>query len=63
MGILQKGEFMKELTLQEQYEICGGSAIGTAIIYLLLGAGVYKIYKSKKGRISIPKLLQLEWSN
>ena len=37
---------MKELTLQQQYETCGGSVIGT-----------------KKGRISIPRLLQLEWKN
>ena len=51
---------MKELTLQQQYETCGGSVIGTAILYLLLGAG---FYKSKKGRISIPRLLQLEWKN
>ncbi len=54
---------MKELTLQQQYETCGGSVIGTAILYLLLGAVLYKIYKSKKGRISIPRLLQLEWKN
>lgn len=53
---------MKELTIQQQYEISGGSAIGTAILYLLLGAGLYKIYKSKRGRISIPRLLQLEWT-
>ena len=52
---------MKELSLQQQYEITGGSAIGTALLYLLLGAGLYKIYKSKRGRISIPKLIQLEW--
>ena len=54
---------MKELTLQQQYETCGGSLLTTALIYLLLGTGLYKIYKSKKGRISIPKLLQLEWKN
>jgi hypothetical protein len=54
---------MREISLQEQYEICGGSAITTALLYLLLGAALYKIYKSKKGKISIPKLLQLEWSS
>jgi hypothetical protein len=54
---------MKELTLQEQYEIQGGSLIGTALIYLLLGAGIYKIWKSKKGRISIPRLVNIEWRN
>ena len=52
---------MKELTLQQQYEIQGGSLIGTALIYLLLGAGIYKIWKSKKGRISIPRLINIEW--
>lgn len=54
---------MKELTLQQQCQIQGGSIIGTAIIYLLLGAGIYKIWSSKNGRISIPKLVSLEWRN
>lgn len=52
---------MKELTLQQQCEIQGGSAIGTIIIYILLGAGIYKIYKCKRGRISVPRLVTLEW--
>ena len=54
---------MKELTLQEQYEIIGGVALTTAVLYLILGTALYKIYKSKKGRVSIPKLIQLEWRN
>lgn len=54
---------MRELTLQEQYEIQGGSFIGTALLYLLLGAGIYKIWKSKRGRISIPRIVQIEWGN
>ena len=54
---------MKELTLQEQYEIQGVSLVGTALLYLLLGAGIYKIWKSKKGRISIPRLINIEWRN
>lgn len=62
-GLLQKGAIMKELTLQQQLETSGGSVIGSALLYLLLGAGLYKLYKSKKGRISIPRLLQLEWNN
>ena len=63
-GVTKKGRnIMKELTLQQQYETCGGSLLTTALIYLLLGTGLYKIYKSKKGRISIPTLLQLEWKN
>lgn len=54
---------MKELSLQQQCEIQGGSLIGTAIFYVLLGAGVYKILRSKRGRISIPRLVNLEWRN
>ncbi len=54
---------MKELSMQEQLEIQGGSLLGSAIIYLILGAGLYKIFTSKKGRISIPRLIQLEWRN
>ena len=54
---------MSELTLEQQYEISGGSAVGTTIIYLLLSCGLYKIYKSKKGRLSIPRLISIEWSN
>lgn len=53
--------FMKELSLREQCTIQGGSLIGTALFYLMLGAGIYKIWKSKKGRISIPRLLNIEW--
>lgn len=52
---------MKELTLQEQCQLCGGSATATIIIYLLLGATLYKIYKSKRGRISIPKIIRIDW--
>lgn len=54
---------MKELTLQQQYEAQGGSIIGTAIIYILIGAGIYKIYKSTRGRISLPRLVTIEWRN
>ncbi len=54
---------MKELSLYEQYEISGGTGISTALLYLIVGAGLYKILKSSKGRISIPKILQLEWRN
>lgn len=54
---------MRELTLQEQFEIQGGSLVGTAILYALFGAGLYKIFKSKRGRISIPRLIQIEWGN
>ncbi|MCD8027343.1 MAG: hypothetical protein LUF02_01470 [Erysipelotrichaceae bacterium] len=52
---------MKELTMHEQLQLTGGSAIGTIIIYLLLGAGLYKIIKSSSGKLSIPKLISTEW--
>ena len=52
---------MKELTLQQQCEIQGGNLIATALLYLILGAAAYKIIKSKKGRISIPRLISIEW--
>ncbi|MCD7840556.1 MAG: hypothetical protein LUG46_08040 [Erysipelotrichaceae bacterium] len=55
------GSKMKELTMQEQFELTGGSAIGTIIIYLLLGAGLYKVIKSSSGKLSIPKLISTEW--
>lgn len=62
--MIRKGsQIMKELSLQQQYELCGGIAASTALLYLILGTALYKIYKAKKGRISIPRLLKLEWSN
>lgn len=51
---------MKELSLQEMQEVNGGGVM-TVIIYCILGVGAYKIIKSKRGRISIPRLIQLEW--
>ncbi len=54
---------MKELTLQQQYEVQGGSVIGTTLIYLLLGAGIYKLVTSTKGRISLPRIITLEWKS
>ena len=52
---------MKELSMYEQCVISGGSGLSAALIYLILGAGIYKILMSSKGRISIPRLIQLEW--
>ena len=63
IGVYKKEVAMKELSLYEQYEISGGAGLSTALLYLILGAGLYKILKSSKGRISIPRLIQLEWKN
>ncbi len=54
---------MRELTVLEQQELCGGSPILQALLYILLGSGIYKIVTSTKGRISIPRLINLEWKN
>ncbi len=54
---------MEELSMYEQSVISGGAGLSTAILYLILGAGLYKILKSTKGRISIPRIIQLEWKN
>ncbi len=52
---------MKELSLEEQFQFTGGSAVGTIIIYLLLGVGLYKVIKSSSGKLSIPNLISTEW--
>ena len=54
---------MRELTEIQQCEIQGGSMIATGIIYILIGAGIYKIIRSKRGRVSIPRLVSIEWGN
>lgn len=60
-GYKERKTIMKELSLNEQYAIQGGGLILTGLLYLLLGAGLYKIVTSKRGRISIPRLIHLEW--
>ncbi|MCD7949346.1 MAG: hypothetical protein LUG12_03660 [Erysipelotrichaceae bacterium] len=54
---------MKELSLTEQCSLQGGSAVATVIIYVLLGAGIYKIIKSASGKISLSKLISIEWKS
>ena len=54
---------MKELSVNEQCVISGGAGFSAALLYLILGAGLYKILMSSKGRISIPRIIQLEWKN
>lgn len=51
---------MKELSYNELYEVNGGGIL-TVIIYCVIGVGTYKVFKSAKGRISIPKLISFEW--
>ncbi|MDD8048192.1 MAG: hypothetical protein PHH04_01190 [Thomasclavelia sp.] len=51
---------MNELCIMDQMEVSGGG-VGTVLICIVVGAGVYKIIRSARGRISIPKFLSLEW--
>lgn len=54
------GNRMNELQLVQQMEITGGGA-GTLILCIVIGAAVYKMLFSNGGRVSIPKLISIEW--
>ena len=51
---------MKELTLDMQMNITGGG-VTTIILCVVIGTALYKIYTSSSGRVSIPKIVSLEW--
>ncbi len=51
---------MKELTVCQQREISGGG-LGTGFMLLVIGTALYKVFFSKAGRISIPRLISIEW--
>ena len=51
---------MQELQLTNQMEIIGGG-VGTWIVCVVVGAAVYKMLYSSSGRISIPRLVSIEW--
>ena len=51
---------MNELQLNNQMDIVGG-AVGTWIVCIVVGAAVYKMLYSSSGRISIPRLISIEW--
>jgi hypothetical protein len=53
---------MQELTAIELKQVNGGG-ICKIIIYCVIGVGTYKVLKSTKGKISIPKLISLEWKS
>ncbi|MCD7894833.1 MAG: hypothetical protein LUG60_14250 [Erysipelotrichaceae bacterium] len=52
---------MKKLTLQEQYNLIGGTCIRSAIIYAFFKKSLYQIIKSTSGKILIPKIISAEW--
>lgn len=51
---------MNELQMTQQMEISGGG-VGTWIVCIVVGAAVYKVLFSSSGRVSIPKLISIEW--
>lgn len=48
------------ITINKQMEIYGGG-VGTWIVCVVVGAAVYKMLYSSSGRISIPRLVSIEW--
>lgn len=59
---MQKGgkERMNELQQCSQMEVSGGGLIGV-IFCVVVGTAVYKMYRSSSGRVSIPRLISIEW--
>ncbi|WP_294578584.1 hypothetical protein [uncultured Thomasclavelia sp.] len=51
---------MNELQQAMQMDITGGSVAGV-IFFVVIGTAVYKMYKSSAGRISIPRIISIEW--
>lgn len=51
---------MNELQLNNQMEISGGG-IGTIVFCVVIGAAVYKMVTSNSGRVSIPRIISIEW--
>lgn len=53
---------MQELTQEQQQMISAGFGLGTVLICIVVGTGVYKIFTSSRGRISVPWFISMEWS-
>ena len=51
---------MNELQVAAQMEINGGG-LGGFFFCMVIGTALYKVYRSSKGRISIPRLISFEW--
>lgn len=58
--IKEEENTMNELQIAQQMEIVGGG-VGTWIVCVVVGAAVYKMLFSRSGRVSIPKLISIEW--
>lgn len=51
---------MNELQQNMQMEITGGSVSGF-FFCVVIGTAIYKMYRSSAGRISIPRIISIEW--
>lgn len=51
---------MNELQQCSQMEVSGGGIIGV-VFCVIVGTAVYKMYRSSAGRVSIPRLISIEW--
>lgn len=51
---------MNELQLCSQMQISGGG-FTTVFFCIVMGTAIYKMAKSTAGRLSIPKLISIEW--
>lgn len=54
---------MKELNLEDQYDLIGGTSIKSILLYTFVKAGLYKIIQSSSGKIFIPRIISAEWKS
>lgn len=51
---------MNELQQCSQMEVSGGGLVGV-VFCVVVGTAVYKMYRSTSGRVSIPRIISIEW--
>lgn len=51
---------MQELTVNQQMALTGGGA-AFVLICVIVGVGLYKILRSRRGNIGVGRLFRLEW--
>ena len=51
---------MNELQQCMQMEVMGGGVTGF-FFCVVIGTAIYKIFRSGAGRVSIPKIISIEW--
>ncbi|PJN81722.1 hypothetical protein CWE04_00990 [Thomasclavelia cocleata] len=58
--IKEEEKKMNELQLSSQMQISGGG-FTTVFFCVIMGTAVYKMAKSAAGRLSIPRIISIEW--